>query len=421
MKKALILTVRKSLEYNFTTIYRWAFLGEVAEAIIKTGFWDVEIYDGGVLDAYFDDYIEKINKGFDLILFYTDPHTSKEVKIISDYVRVISPETKILVYGRATSFLPQYFERFPFDAIHIDGDREIVIRDYCLYLEKQITEAELSGLSIKKGDHFERMRPGKRIVGDKWYFPLLEKLPIDAYKKIYKNKNRIFEYGISVSKGCKVNCAYCETGKDQGIIDRRRDPYEIINWINSSIKDDDPWHIQLWSSNFFYNKKWVLRFCDLYQKEDSLFTWRCVGNFSQIDEQILLALSKSGCYEVAVGAETLFIDSSNSLKGTKNKLLEVIKMGNELGVNIKCLLMAGIPGQTIEDIKFTINTLINIHADFRYSLYTPLQDLSDKSIAELDNIDISTYDRRTFTSPLGIIPKNELILLLSRNWHKFIK
>ena len=59
MKRAIILTVRKTLEFNMTTIYRWAFIGEVIDAIESTNLWEVDVYDGGVVGATLDDYVEK--------------------------------------------------------------------------------------------------------------------------------------------------------------------------------------------------------------------------------------------------------------------------------------------------------------------------------------------------------------------------
>ncbi len=414
--RAIILTVRKSLELNLTTIYRWAFLGEVADSITQTGIWQVEIFDGAVLDAYFDDYITILKKKYDLILFYTDPHTAHEVKTICEYAKVISPTTKTLIYGRATAFIPHYFERDPFDAVHIDGDRELILRDYALYLSKKINLEDLTGLSINQHGVFSRLPNGKRLIGNSWYFPLLDLLPINAYKEIYRKKKRTFEYAITVSKGCEYNCKYCEASIDQGLIDRRRDPDEVIRWINSKIIDKDEWNIQLWSSNFFTNKEWINQFCDVYTKHNSLFNWRCVGNFRDIDESSIERISKSGCYEIAIGAETLFYKSTKTLKGSKDKLVSVIELGRKYNINIKCLLMAGIPNQTNDDIIYTVRTLLDMGVPIRYTLYTPLDELKLKSVNDLDNTNLSLYDRRTFIRDIDNPSKEVLILALTQNW-----
>jgi anaerobic magnesium-protoporphyrin IX monomethyl ester cyclase len=417
--QAIILTVRKALEFNLTTIYRWAFLGEVADAIQKTGFWEIDIFDGAVNDAHLDDYLLVIKKNYDLLLFYTDPHTAKEVFTICEYVKVVSPNTKILIYGRATAFIPQYFERDPFDAVHINGDRELVISDYALFLANQKSTEELTGLSVKINNKFVRTQEGKRFAGNNWYFPLLSKLPIDEYKKIYEKKKRKFEYAISVSKGCKYNCKYCEASVDQGIVDRRRDPIEIIQWINSNIKDDE-WNIQLWSSNFFADKNWIRNFCAIYNNTDSKFTWRCVGNFKDIDENIMNTMANSGCYEIAIGAESLFFDSEKTLKGSKIKLFEVLRLGKKYNIIIKCLLMAGIPGQNEKDIAYTVKTLLEMGIPFRYTLYTPLNELTDKSIEDLDQMNLSIYDRRTFLREQDKKKREIFMCTLAQDWEKII-
>lgn len=394
-KKALLLTIRNTLEFNFTTIYRWAFLGEVVDAIESTNIWSVDVFDGAVYDAYFDDYIKRIQRSYDLLIFYTDPQTSSLVKRVCDYCKVISPSTKILVYGRATIFLPQYFSRFPFDAVHVSGDREIVIRDYALYLSECLKFDELTGLKLVCSNKVKSTKDGKKLKNEHWYFPKLEKLPIDQYKKLYKKKNRIFEYGITVSKGCEKKCKYCETWRDQGCVDRRRNPEEIISWI-SSINEKEPWIIQLWSSNFFYDKNWVKKFCNTYIAMKANFRWRAVGRYDDIDSSTIERISECKCFEIAVGVETIFKEKIRTLKGTVEKLLEVHKDCNDYNVRLKCLLMVGMPYQCEEDVHFAIKLLKQNKINFRFTSYTPLHKLIGLSVDDLDVMNLSNFDRRTY-------------------------
>lgn len=420
MNNCLVLTVRKSLEWNFTAIYRWAFIGEVASAIESIGLWQVDIFDGALSDAHLDDYCNLVKKKkYDLILFYTDPHTSKHVKIISEYIKVLSPDTKILVYGRATIFMPQYFCRFPFDAVHIGGDRELVIKDYAQYLSGKLSIDCLHGL-ITIGDNNAILKHaiGKRYETNSWFSPALKVLPIEKYKKYYKTKNKVFEYAISVSKGCALNCQYCETSQDQGVVDRRRDHVEVVDWINR-IEDSEDWIVQLWSSNLFHDSGWLARFSEYYQRTKSTFKWRGVGCVSDLTPSLVKLASESGCQEIAVGVETIFAKQKRLLKSSMDSFVSAIKLCKDAKINLKCLLMIGIPGQSFDDFIFTIRFLRENNLDFRVSSCTPLQELTDLSVSELDNMDLTIYDRRVY--PCDWIDFNIQVLALNGVWQKLLE
>ncbi len=413
--RAAIITVRKSLEFNYTLIYRWAFLGEVADAIEGTEIWDVDIFDGAILNYHLDDYVSIIKSKYDLLLIYTDPHTSQEVKEIAEFCKYLSPNTKILVYGRATIFIPQYFERFPFDAVHIRGDREAVIKNYALFISGNLDFSDLSGLSIMCNGKFNRLNKGSLIDSKKWYYPTIDKLPIAEYKKHYKRKGRTFEYAISVSKGCKRHCKHCETWLDQGSIDRRRDPNDVLNWIET-ISDPDPWIVQLWSSNFFQSKEWVHDFCMQYKQNQCTFNWRAVGSFIDLDESLCSEISESGCIEIAFGVESLYANSNRLLKGNEKQLLESISLCKAHNINFKCLLMVGIPNQTLADLKYTIETLSDLKLPMRFSAYTPMNELRKTPIKKLDNMDLSKYDRRTYFGENQSIDKCTIVQAITKSY-----
>ena len=107
-------------------------------------------------------------------------------------------------------------------------------------------------------------------------------------------------------------------------------------------------------------------------------------------------ISKCNCVEIAVGVESIFKDKHRTAKGTIEKLLEVHKDCIDYNVRLKCLLMVGMPRQNEEDVRFAIKCLRQNAINFRFTSYTPLQNLITMSTDELDQIDLSNFDRRTY-------------------------
>ena len=116
---AIIMQANESLENNVALMYKSVFIGET-NTILKTLGYETKI-----CDATIENYnLNEIGKLFctcpELVLFVSDVQQSRLTKRMAELCKLCCPTCKIMVIGRATSFIPQYFMRSPFDAIHID-------------------------------------------------------------------------------------------------------------------------------------------------------------------------------------------------------------------------------------------------------------------------------------------------------------
>jgi hypothetical protein len=149
-KSAIILAVNNPLEQNIALVYKSVYLGEMA-TVLKRLNWNPRIVDvlfGGF--SMFDLFQEYFTEP-DLLLIYADVHQSKQVLHLAKLAKKLSPRSKLLVYGRATAIIPQYFFRPPFDAVHISGDREMAVSQFIRYLETGDASI-LSGITLVHED-----------------------------------------------------------------------------------------------------------------------------------------------------------------------------------------------------------------------------------------------------------------------------
>lgn len=225
--------------------------------------------------------------------------------------------------------------------------------------------------------------------------PDLSCLPIEAYQKLNKKQHpdRNLILGVTSTKGCNYGCKYCGASLEEGKVARYGVVNKIVDWGNTVYF---PCTIQLWSPDIMSNIIWLKEFVNSYEQKNCIFPWRAVARLSSIDEEKMNVIFQHNCKEIAVGIEMIKKNTYNSLKADKQQLFQTIKLFEKFNIKLKCLLMLGYPGFEIDDVKFTIDFLRQNGLDYRITGYTPLQNLMNMSIKDLDNVMIEKYDRRLY-------------------------
>lgn len=214
---AVIIQANEVLETNIALVYKSVFLGETASLLENLGF-RVRICDTTIDNYSIDELMRTIMLNTDLIILVVDVQQSRVAKRIAEVCKLCSPKSKIMVIGRATSFIPQYFERFPFDAVHISGDREAAIANYAKVLKKEISFEDAANLSFVINGNAIRSKQVEWLSPDFWLTPNLSGLPIEKYITLNEKQhpNRDLILGVTAMKGCPFNCPYCGASIEEG-------------------------------------------------------------------------------------------------------------------------------------------------------------------------------------------------------------
>jgi len=112
-------------------------------------------------------------------------------------------------------------------------------------------------------------------------------------------------------------------------------------------------------------------------------------------------MSKSGCYKIAIGIETMDDKSNEALKkfgeDYPKKVQRSVKLFTKYHIDVKALMMLGISGQTAGNIKYTYSLLEKYGASIRAAAYSPREKLRELDITNKVTIeDIIKLDKMTF-------------------------
>jgi len=161
------------------------------------------------------------------------------------------------------------------------------------------------------------------------------------------------------SRGCPLECAFCESGR-HGVIWDRLTRYEPLEMVEEQIKECKTLG---YSALAYYddilplNKKRTYALMELHRKYNVI--WRCflrsdiINNHGGYD--YLREMRDGGLVEIFVGVES----ASNTIKDgiTKKTTIEqdtnIVEWCKELGIRCKTSFILGLPGETMETMQMT--------------------------------------------------------------------
>ncbi|SDT35778.1 Radical SAM superfamily protein [Paenibacillaceae bacterium GAS479] len=388
----------------------YGYFGETIGYFERKKSFDISVMDAGVELFAYRDYVRELDKT-ELLLLYIEPYNIESSIKIARVAKGINPKIKIFAFGVAVNYMPEFMMNSgTIDAVPLNSEWELCIEDYICYLNKKISNDDLSPIIIKEGDQWIKGNKVKSLEGNLWGHPALSKLPIDKYFKLTGRK----QLEINVSKGCPYPCTFCAEHVIFGKKDKRRSVDNLIDFIDQThtIADQYYFSAATYTLDEDYVKEVNNRIINLpYQVK-----WRAVTRIDRVNEEMLRELSEAGCYKISFGVETL---SSNLQKDilkpiSQEKLLSTFEMCKKYKIIPRALIMVGLPGQTKEDIKYTYDKLNEWDVEVRAKEYFPYNDMLRKNNVTMN--DIKKLDRTEFYhNPVPDISYSEFMQLLYRN------
>jgi len=227
---------------------------------------------------------------------------------------------------------------------------------------------KIPGLIFKKGKEVVVTPPGAMLSD-------LSALAFPARKAIYKYNEYIPEdMGLIMgSRGCPFACTYCASKKMWGRKVRFRTAENIVEEMVYVHENFGTTQFGFEDDSFTTNKKLVYEFCSLLKKRLNI-NWSAITRINLLNDEMIGVMKKAGCNHIRVGIET---GSEKVLLDTKKGLtLDDMRAGARVlkksGIYWSAYFMVGLPGETAEDVRKTINFMKEIRPDYcTVSIFTP--------------------------------------------------
>ncbi len=306
------------------------------------------------------------------------PTINVDLEIARKAKRLLGKDTLIALVGPHVSVMKgRLLNEAPFVDFILIGEYEMTLRELADTLEKGGKPDKILGIVYRDETGAVRENPRRPVIMD------LDSLPRPAYDQLpmynYNDNFSVIEFPnvqIWTSRGCPYNCIFCMWpavmyGNHRY---RTRDPVKVADEIEWLINNYGFKAIYIDDDTFNLGKKRLLKFCDEMINRELNVQWAAMARADTMDEEVIEAMAKAGLVGIKYGVESAsqeIIDRSGK-RLNLDKVEKTIEATKRLGIKVHLTFTFGLPGETKETIKKTIEYSMDkqVHS-VQFSIATP--------------------------------------------------
>ncbi|MBI2118364.1 MAG: cobalamin B12-binding domain-containing protein [Elusimicrobia bacterium] len=328
-------------------------------AVLEKAGHEVHIIDSPVENMDLEQVIGRINSlqpNFMGVSSITS--LAEKTKSLCQEVRKQFPNIKIFVGGPHPTALPEDVLKETGADVVIREEAENVILDLIENFEKYAQQKIVDAGKVKNLDDLP--------------FPARHLINLNRYTALPNNYKRTpNSIHVVTSRGCPYPCTFCFDAKS-GF--RQRSIPHVMDELRHLKKKYGAVEIAFWDDTFTVNRKWVIEFCETMIREKMNMIWGCYSRLNLVDAELLKKMKEAGCWTMFFGIESGDQELLDNIKKlmTVKQLKEKVRLVQSFGIEIRGSFMVGMPGETPEKARKTIDFAIDLDPDYaQFSITTP--------------------------------------------------
>ena len=274
---------------------------------------------------------------------------------------------KVIVYGSdATDHLEKYLSNGA-DFV-ICGEAETTLVELTSHLLSGIPAdpRSIAGLAFMEMGQLIRTVPRKIVENlDLLPFPAWDLVDFDRYREKWKRRHGYFSLNMATTRGCPFHCNWCAK-PIYGQVYHSRSPENVaeeMRWLRKIARPD---HIWFADDIFGLKPGWIARFDEVVKERNVSIPFKCLSRVDLLlKEDNIRHLHSAGCQTVWVGAESgsqKILDAMD--KGTTvQQIRDTTALLHSHDINVGFFLQYGYPGETLEDIRETLDMVRTCRPD----------------------------------------------------------
>lgn len=288
-------------------------------------------------------------------------HTSLD---LARLCRDILPDSTIVMGGGHATFCYEDIltKGSPVDIV-VRGEAEETLLELAARLSAETEWQSLAGLAFRRYGTIA-VTPSRENIKD------LDRLPLPARyldTSIGLDLELQSEF-IVTTRGCPSTCYFCSSPDFWGRRVRFRSPAAIVEEILYIRQKFGLIYYSIRDDTFTADRKRVLKFCELLQKQEVNILWNCQSRVNAIDEELIMEMKRAGCECIQLGVESgsprILRQLGKSIDPTQ--IEHACQLIRKIGINLSIFLISDVPGETGDDIRQTVELIHRIHPDDGY-------------------------------------------------------
>ncbi len=361
------------------------FMPPIGVALLGT-ILDQDGHDVRILDLQMDqftekelfEYIESFN--VELVCLSMLDATMKIVNGIFSSVKQKFPSIITVCGGVHASMYPEQTlqENKDIDYL-VHGEAEETMKELVANIQNKKDLEKINGIYYRNKEEriiFTGYRP---LVKDLDQFPIPNRKFFDLKKYIptpnqYK---RMPATNMITGRGCTYSlCTFCFEStpyvREKGY--RRISVKRAIEEIQYLQKEYGIKEIVFWDDEFLMGADWVEDFCDEILARKIDIVWSCYGKVNFVKPERMKKMRLAGCWNIFFGLESGNQELLNLIKKgqTLDMMRNAVKWSHEAGIEVRGSFILGLPGETPEMGKKTVDFALTLDLDYgQFNLTTP--------------------------------------------------
>ena len=348
-------------------------LGYLASYLRK---YDQDKYEMKVVDEDIGQSAERKIEEFNpdvVAITSTTPAICRAIEVVN-FVKNNYPDISVIVGGNHVTPIPKQSAREINADVIVVGEGEITFFELIQSLKDNKLEhsalKEIKGLCYRNNGDVILTEP-RPFIKDLDIIPFPARDLFDM--KFYINAQNIMGTKIwkltqmMTGRGCPYNCIFCTCPLVHKHVTRFHSPEYVIGEIEELIDKYKVEAVKIMDDTFTVNKPRAKKVCEMIiergiNKKIAFGIQSRTDQIKEEDKGFLNLLKKANCVEIGFGLES---GSPRILKLLKSDTTTVednsraIKLTKEAGIGIFGNFMMGTVGETLEDIKMTVDFIKN--------------------------------------------------------------
>ena len=324
--------------------------------------------------------------------YIVQPYSRERARQALNSIRpdVVGATAVTMNVKRALSILRDYKEENPeivtvMGGPHVSFDAEAILTDhpfldYIVRGEGEITFTEtlralgagsslegIEGISLRL-DGAVRHNPARPLIPD------INVLPYPARHLISLSRYRALGFPINMvtSRGCPNKCIFCVGSRMVGRrvryldVSRVVDEFELLSTMRFR-------QINIVDDLFTANKNRCISICEEIQRRGIRHRWTAFARVDTVSRELLSAMKAAGCATLCFGIESGNQEILDLVKKniTLEKARAAVDLCNETGIEPMTSYILGLPGETPETVRKTMEFARSLSPMYGYHILAP--------------------------------------------------
>lgn len=331
----------------------------ISSFLKQHGYTNIDFIELGMEKESQDLFQEKVKQKKPVLIgisVYAETHQT--AINLSRYIKKIQPDCKIVFGNAQATFTAESLLKDSGGDYVCLGESESTMVELLEHISCGFPQLyDIKGIVWKNDDSIIRNKIRGRIQ-------TLDAIPLPDRKIIGDNIAHYSQKSsIITSRGCPGRCIFCCSrsfwGNKVSLRSAENIFSEIIYLYYTNLMDkDEKWGgwFNIMDDTFTLNKSRLSKFCIYLKKANLKLKWHCASRLDFLTEPMLKEMRQAGCIHLQIGVESAVPHILRSI----NKYIEIehlpLAMQNmkELGILVALTFIIGLPDDTIETLKYTL-------------------------------------------------------------------